>query len=148
MQRPTALAQMLLPRNLLVWLTVQVLFNQMDMLICPSKSQSAAVLRRQPKWLHQPKQLRWCPVSLLHLGISPFCGQQRSVWKCGFDLPSAHSLRAAILSCSYHAILNPPLSFLSIWLMVYFVDLFEKPALGFITFLKGFFVSLCLSVLL
>uniref|UniRef100_A0A8I4A415 Uncharacterized protein n=1 Tax=Callithrix jacchus TaxID=9483 RepID=A0A8I4A415_CALJA len=29
-------------------------------------------------------------------------------------------------------------SFLSIWLVVYFVDLFKKLALGFIDFLKGF----------
>ncbi|XP_078222100.1 uncharacterized protein LOC118151365 [Callithrix jacchus] len=40
------------------------------------------------------------------LGISLFCGQQRSIWKCGFDSSSARSLRAAILSCSYRAILN------------------------------------------
>ena len=30
----------------------------------------------------------WRPASLLYLGISPFCGQQRSVWKCGPDSPS------------------------------------------------------------
>ena len=126
MQRATALAQTPLPRNLLVWLTVQVPFNQMDMLICPPKSQiaglaghpdqcvlcgvlrSAAALHHQPKWPQQPKWLRLHPVSFLHLGISLFCGQQRAIWKCGFDSPSEHSLRAAILSCSYHAILNPP----------------------------------------
>ena len=39
-------------------------------------------------------------------------------------------------------------SFLLIWLVVYFVDLFKKPALVFIDFLKGFFVSLSPSVLL
>ena len=35
-------------------------------------------------------------------------------------------------------------SFLLIWLVVYFVDLFKKPALGFIDFLKGFS---CLNLL-
>ena len=35
-------------------------------------------------------------------------------------------------------------SFLSMWLVVYFVDLFKKPALGFIDFLKGF---LCVYLL-
>ena len=39
-------------------------------------------------------------------------------------------------------------SFLLMWLVVYFVDPFEKPAPGFIDFLKGFFVSLSPSVLL
>ena len=29
----------------------------------------------------------WRPASPLHLGISPFRGQQRSVWKCSFDSP-------------------------------------------------------------
>ena len=29
----------------------------------------------------------WRPVSPLHLGICPFCGQQRSVWKCSSDSP-------------------------------------------------------------
>ena len=29
----------------------------------------------------------WCPTSPLHLGISPFRGQQRSVWKCSSDSP-------------------------------------------------------------
>ena len=124
MERPTAGAQTPLPRSLLVWLAVQVPFNQMAMLICPPKSQiagftghpdqcvlhgvlrSANALRRRLKWPHQPKQLRWHPVSLLHLGISPFCGQQRSVWKCGFDSPSAPLLRAAILSCSHRAIFS------------------------------------------
>ena len=57
--------------------------------------------------LHQAKPLRWCPLSLLYLGISPFCGQQRSVWKCGPDSPSAHSPRASILGCSHRAILSP-----------------------------------------
>ena len=38
---PTALAQTPFPWNLLAWLTVQVLFNQMDMPICPLKSQIA-----------------------------------------------------------------------------------------------------------
>ena len=42
--------------------------------------------------LHQPlaapaKTSAWRPVSPLYLGISPFCGQQRSVWKCGPDSP-------------------------------------------------------------
>ena len=38
---PTALAQKPFPWNLLAWLAVQVLFNQMDMPICPLKSQIA-----------------------------------------------------------------------------------------------------------
>ena len=29
----------------------------------------------------------WHPASPLHLGISPFHGQQRSVWKCSSDSP-------------------------------------------------------------
>ena len=29
----------------------------------------------------------WRPVSFLYLGVSPFCGQQRSVWKCSSDSP-------------------------------------------------------------
>ena len=116
---PTGLAQMLFPWNLLAWLTVQVPFNKMDMPSCPLKSQivgstghldqcalcgvlwSATMLQRQPK------PLRGCPASLLYLGISPFCGQQRSVWKCGPDSPSARSLRASILGCSHCTILSP-----------------------------------------
>ena len=35
------------------------------------------------------KTSAWRPASLLYLGISPFCGQQRSVWKCGPDSPSS-----------------------------------------------------------
>ena len=38
--------------------------------------------------LHQQKPLHWHPMSLLYLGISLFCGQQRSIWKCGPDSPS------------------------------------------------------------
>ena len=30
----------------------------------------------------------WRPMFVLYLGISPFCGQQRSVWKCVPDSPS------------------------------------------------------------
>ena len=59
--------------------------------------------------LHQPKPLCWCPTSLLYLGISLFCVQQRSVWKCSPDSPSACSLRASILGCSHRAILEIPL---------------------------------------
>ncbi|KAK2086089.1 ATP-binding cassette sub- B member 10, mitochondrial [Saguinus oedipus] len=40
---PTTPAQITLPRKLLVWLIVQVPFNQMDMPICPSKSQIAGL---------------------------------------------------------------------------------------------------------
>ncbi|KAK2096185.1 hypothetical protein P7K49_025219 [Saguinus oedipus] len=40
---PTTPAQITLPRKLLVWLIVQVLFNQMDMPICPCKSQIAGL---------------------------------------------------------------------------------------------------------
>ena len=119
MQLATALAQTPLPRNLLVWLTVQVPFNQMDMLICPPKSQIAGLTGHQDQCIlcgvpvccgasrNGPCKLRGLPMSLLHLEISPFCGQQRSIWKCGFDSPSERSLGAAILSCSYCPILNP-----------------------------------------
>ncbi|KAK2120917.1 hypothetical protein P7K49_002303 [Saguinus oedipus] len=40
---PTTPAQITLPRKLLVWHIVQVPFNQMDMPICPSKSQIAGL---------------------------------------------------------------------------------------------------------
>ncbi|KAK2109112.1 hypothetical protein P7K49_014277 [Saguinus oedipus] len=40
---PTTPAQITLPRKLLVWLIVQVPFNQMDMPVCPSKSQIAGL---------------------------------------------------------------------------------------------------------
>ncbi|KAK2115053.1 Serine/threonine-protein kinase Nek1 [Saguinus oedipus] len=40
---PTTPAQITLPRKLLVWLIVQVPFNQMNMPICPSKSQIAGL---------------------------------------------------------------------------------------------------------
>ena len=46
-----------------------------------------------------------------------------------------------VFYCIYLVIL---FSFLSIWLVVYFVDLFKKPAPGFIDFLKDF---LCLYLL-
>ena len=39
-------------------------------------------------------------------------------------------------------------SFLLIWPVVYSVDLFERPAPGFIDFFEGIFVSLSPSVLL
>ena len=104
---PTALPQTLFPWNLLAWLTVQVLFS---LKFSPLKSQiagstghldqcalcraqcSAAVLRcglpphRLPAT--PAKTSAWHPTSLLCLGISPFCGQQRSIWKCGPDSPS------------------------------------------------------------
>ena len=58
---------------------------------------SASALRRGP----QPHQLpatpaktsAWRPASLLYLGISPFCGQLRSVWKCIPDSPSSRIQR-------------------------------------------------------
>ena len=34
------------------------------------------------------KTSAWSPTSPLYLGISLFCGQQRSVWKCGPDSPT------------------------------------------------------------
>ncbi|KAK2097978.1 hypothetical protein P7K49_023429 [Saguinus oedipus] len=43
MPLPTAPAQITLPRKLLVWLIVHVPFNQMDMPICPSKSEIAGL---------------------------------------------------------------------------------------------------------
>ena len=46
----------------------------------------------------------WHPASFLYLGVSPFCGQQRSVWKCSTDSPFADSTRAPILGCSHSAI--------------------------------------------
>ena len=122
---PIALAQTPFSWNLLAWLTVQVPFSQMDMPICPLKSQiagstghpdqcalcralrsAAALQRRLPA--APAKTSAWRPASLLYLGISLFCGQQRSIWKCGPDSPSAHSPRASILGCSHHAILSPP----------------------------------------
>ena len=51
------------------------------------------------------------------------------------------SVESVVISL-YRFILHPfgcsLFSFLPVWLVVYFVDLFEKPALGFIDFLKGF----------
>ena len=57
-------------------------------------------------------QNRWAgvPRLFLYLGISPFCGLQRSIWKCGPDSPSASSPRASILGCSHCAILSLSLS--------------------------------------
>ncbi|KAK2114267.1 hypothetical protein P7K49_008533 [Saguinus oedipus] len=43
MSLPTTLAHITLPRKLLVWLIVQVPFNQMNMPICASKSQIAGL---------------------------------------------------------------------------------------------------------
>ncbi|KAK2101124.1 hypothetical protein P7K49_022472 [Saguinus oedipus] len=69
MPLPTALAQITLPRKLLVWLIVQVPFNQMDMPICPSKSQIASLTghpdqieairaqyQKMPAFLHEEGQ--------------------------------------------------------------------------------------------
>ena len=105
---PTALPQSLLPWNLLGWLTVQVPFS---LKFSPLKSQIASstghpdqcalcgalcittTLQRRPSPPHRllaapAKTSAWRPVSLLYLGISPFCGQQRSIWKYGPDSPS------------------------------------------------------------
>ena len=43
-----------------------------------------------------------------------------------------------------HLFDSSPFSFLLTWLVVYFVDLFKKPAPGFVDVLKGF---LCLYLL-
>ncbi|KAK2098785.1 hypothetical protein P7K49_024236 [Saguinus oedipus] len=51
---PTSLGQIMLPRKLLVWLTVQVPFNQMDMPICPSKSQIAGLTGHPDHFCCQP----------------------------------------------------------------------------------------------
>ncbi|KAK2115830.1 A disintegrin and metalloproteinase with thrombospondin motifs 3 [Saguinus oedipus] len=53
---PTAPAQITLPRKLLVWLIVQVPFNQMDMPICPSKSQIASLTGHPDQFLMQLKK--------------------------------------------------------------------------------------------
>ena len=47
-----------------------------------------------------------------------------------------------------HVFDSSPFSFLSIWLVVCFVDLFKKTAPGFIDYLRVYFVSLSPSVLL
>ena len=57
----------------------------------------ASALRRRPE-LHRllatpAKTSAWCPASLLYLGISPFCGQLRSVWKFIPDSPSSRIQR-------------------------------------------------------
>ena len=58
---------------------------------------SASALRRglQPHRLPATpaKTSAWHPVSLLYLGISPFCEQLISVWKCVPDSPSLHIQR-------------------------------------------------------
>ena len=101
---PTALPQTLFPWNLLAWLTVQVPFS---LKFSPLKSQiagstghpdqcalcgalwsAAALQRRLPA--ASAKTSAWHPASLLYLEISPFCGQQRSIWKCDPDSPSSH----------------------------------------------------------
>ena len=46
------------------------------------------------------KTSAWRSVSPLYLGISPFCGQQRSVWKCGPDSPPLcidHELQSPVV---------------------------------------------------
>ena len=58
---------------------------------------SASALRRGPQPHRLPatpaKTSACRPVSLLYLGISPFCGQLRSVWKCVPNSPSPHIQR-------------------------------------------------------
>ena len=53
---------------------------------------STSALRHGPQPHRLPatpaKTSAWCPASLLYLGISPFCGQLRSIWKCVPDSPS------------------------------------------------------------
>ena len=53
---------------------------------------SASAPRRRPqphRLLATPVEISgWRPVFVLYLGISPFCGQKRSVWKCVPDSPS------------------------------------------------------------
>ena len=60
-----------------------------------------------PRLPASPGSSAWRPTSPLHLGISPFRGQQRLVWKCSSDSPFANSTRAPILGCSHSAILSP-----------------------------------------
>ena len=122
---PTVLPQMLCPWNLLGWLTVQVPFSLKfsslksqvagstghpdQCALCGVLCSTAALRREVPphRLLAIPaKTSAWRPASLLYLGISPFCGQQRSVWKCGPDSPSMRSSRASILGCSHHTILS------------------------------------------
>ena len=119
---PTALPQTPFPWNLLAWFTVQVPFSQIDMPICPLKSQiasstghldqyalcgvlcSAAALQRRP-----PAALAAGCTSQNSVLVTPgapppgnllVCGQYISIWKCGIHSPSELSLGAAILNCS------------------------------------------------
>ena len=113
-------SQAICPCNPLGWATVQVSFS---LKYSPLKSQVAGSTRHPDKralWgllgragcrrpgcrLRQADLLPGVPC-LLYLGVSPFCGQQRSVWKCSTDSPFANSTRAPILGCSHSAILSP-----------------------------------------
>ncbi|KAK2118311.1 hypothetical protein P7K49_005198 [Saguinus oedipus] len=95
---PTTPAQITLPRKLLVWLIVQVPFNQMNIAICPSKSQIAGLtghpdqlvlrrvsLRRWPKRRREPAALASCArvMSLPRLGLSTLCGHNGNIRECG-----------------------------------------------------------------
>ncbi|KAK2096069.1 hypothetical protein P7K49_025103 [Saguinus oedipus] len=81
---PTAPAHITIPRNVLVWLIVQVPLNQMDMPICPSKSQIAgltghpdqSVLCRVP--LRCQKRLR--EPAVLASRVSPTPGTFNALW--------------------------------------------------------------------
>ena len=44
---------------------------------------------------------RWRPAFVLYLGISPFCGQQRSIWKCVPDSPSPRIQREPQCSANF-----------------------------------------------
>ncbi|KAK2082941.1 hypothetical protein P7K49_038177 [Saguinus oedipus] len=93
---PTAPAQITFPRNLLVWLIVQVPFNQMDMPICPSKSHIAGLTGHPDQRVPCRVPLHYGPgrtghVSwLIVLCLSHTWDFQRSVGKKG---PSENAAR-------------------------------------------------------
>ena len=58
---------------------------------------------------------------------------------------SVESVMISPLSFLLYLLDSSPFSFLLIWLVVYFVDLFKKSAPGFIDFLKFFCVSISFS---
>ena len=91
---PTVLPQKLCFCNPLGCPTVQVPFSQIDMPVCPLKSQISSSTGHPDKRAlcgalcrASHRHPAWRPASPLYLGISLFCGQQRSVWKRSSDSP-------------------------------------------------------------
>ncbi|KAK2118967.1 LIM domain only protein 7 [Saguinus oedipus] len=68
MPLPTAPAQITFPRNLLFWLIVQVPFNQMDMPICPSKSQIAGLTGHPDQQEETDRRVKNVLITLYWLG--------------------------------------------------------------------------------